>query len=378
VTQASNTTNIQASTTQTPRGHASIPRKHATNRPHPPAFTLTELLAVTVVVFILITLVTVVSTSVISGSRAARDLAQLNSISQAIETFETDFGYIPPLIPRTDADGNVLEGVATPTVLAQTSGDTARDILIANRYMSEYSITVYLLGIGRFDTDAPQNDRGLNAGESGYRGHDGAAGPGIRNPGRSRCWKDPADLASNTLDHQVTSTGRVYGPYLDLGAVEQALAFDEERGLYTIADTWGTPIRYYAGWPTRDPDDPANPDRVSIERTPVELWNPELLDEYLQTVVAAGEPFTDIDTSVDPALVSADYALLAAGDNPDKVLDLQGDPIPPFGDRVRSEADGSTVTIELGNDGRLNFPPASTNALPQVRRFLESNVRVAR
>jgi prepilin-type N-terminal cleavage/methylation domain-containing protein len=347
-------------------------------QPHAPkrhAFTLIELVAAIAVILILVTLVAVVGNRVLSSSRDARLTAQLRAISQGIDTFEADFGYLPPIIPEEDADGIPFTEVLTPAAAAAVTGESADDILRANRYHSPYSITVYLLGIGRITDDAPPDDTGIAP--NGYAGHDGAPGPGIKDPGRSRCWKNPAELAAGNIEHTPTATGRTYGPYIDIASLENRLALDEDRQLYTITDDFGTPIRYYKDWPTRDPDEPLNRDRVSLERTPIELWSPELFAEF----AANNGSFDNLDATVDSAIVGADYALLAAGDNPDKFLAPDGTPIDPFGDQYISEANGQLETVGFDNDGTINVPTDDNDpdgAVGQIKRFLDTNVRLTR
>lgn len=347
-----------------------------------PAFTLVELLAVVVILTILIALFTVIGSSIFSSSRAARDTAQLSAIGQAIDAFETDFNYLPPLVPKVDGGGaDITEGIVTTSVLAQVTPDPIDDVLQNNRYMSEYTITAYLLGIGGFDPSAPPNDqRGIAAPPNGFAGHDGVAGPGFKSPGRARCWKDTAalaaasDVSSINAAHAVTASGRTYGPYLDIASLEDNLVFDEDRQLFTITDTWGTPIRYYNGWPTRDPDEPNNPDRVSVERIPIELWSPELYDQF----IARQQIFDDLDPNIDSALVGADYALLAAGDDPREFLDNNSEPIAPFGDVIVAENNNARTDIGFDANGTVDIPAGPANAAARISPLLETNVRFTR
>ncbi len=337
------------------------------------AFSLVEVLVVIAILAVLTGILLIVTTRVSGAAETARAQAQLQSIAQAIQAFETDFNEVPPLVPEFDAAGNVVEGVFTPRLLASATNAETGDVLIANRYQSEYSLTVYLLGIGRFDPiDAPEGDTGV--GDTDFRGHDGVIGPGYKAPGATLAWKDPNELRRaggfglNDLNgdaHRPRTTGRTYGPYLDIATVSENLDYDPERGLWLIRGPGDVPIRYYRDWPTRDPDEPENPDRSNASRTPFELWNAEMF----RTFSLGGADQIALDNpelyASDPELLSADYALLAAPEAIDELLELDS-------------------WVELNEDGELDLstlPDASIGSETgedAVERFIEEAERFTR
>lgn len=338
-------------------------------------FTLVELLAVIAVIFLLVAIIAVVSTGALRRAGEARTAALQRTIGVAIETFRNDLGYIPPQVLReVGGDGSVAEGVITPRTEALLLNRPAIEIAQNERYMSEYSLTVYLLGIGVFDADnAPNGSTGVDPG--GYDGHDGVAGPGLKDPGRTRAWKDASELRDGNPVHQVSRTGRTYGPYLDFGALESSLAFDEERGLYQILDTFGEPIRYYTGWPTNDPNDPGNAAKRTVARVPIELWSPELYDAVLLSGSGSlGQRALDVDPGIDRALISAEFALLSAGDSRENHIVGGGEALAPFGDQTVTE-DRSPLDIGFDGQGLVDFDASGKEGRERVLEFLESNVR---
>jgi prepilin-type N-terminal cleavage/methylation domain-containing protein len=337
-------------------------------------FTLTELLITIAIVAVLVAIVGVVSTQAISRSRDAQTAAVQRSIGQGIASFKTDFGYSPPLVLERDGPnpGDVAEGILTPDVLQQLQGldnSDLRERLRNERYASEYSITVYLLGIGRLNPDADADDFGVNP--NGFARHDGVAGPGLKNPGQTKAWVDPADLRDGDLNVQPSPLGRTYGPYLDLGSFESALVLDADdsgsvaggRGLYKIEDPFGTPIRYYRDWPINDPDDPGNRSLSSLAGVPPELFTGDALGAF-QAAVADGGSLNaavgGLDASVDRSLIGAEYALLSAGDDRLFGEDLNQDGQPDVG---------------FGDDGSVQFTVTGAAAREAFYEAVGDNVR---
>lgn len=273
-------------------------------------FTLIEIL---VVITIIVLLIGIASTAFIGAQRNAQRVAtetRMNSIATAIDQFESELGFIPPLIlddpsvPFTDPDW-------CTSVSSRTDAATK---LREERYHSVYSLPVYLEGVGGLSPSATRTDPDR---------HDGLAGPGFRDPGPDHAWGG-ARMRTEEL-HRVASSGRTYGPYLDLSqgeALRQANGaggdFPEDSSdsgswdrMSVIVDGWGAPIRYYRFWPRRS----LSSGDDSFLDAPAELVDPVALRE------ARTDPMT-FALSQDPELARAKYVLLSAG--PDSMFTTPG------------------------------------------------------
>ena len=305
-------------------------------------FTLVELLVVFVVIAILVGILVVALGGAVSSARRSKTTAQLQSISTAIDAFETDFRYVPPLVtpelvsPDTSP---TRTGLVTPRTFAQSQGsiDNLDDYYREARYNSEFTLTVYLLGIGALN-DSELDDDGIATGSTPL--HDGVPGPGFKAPGDLRAWK--FQPSSGPIRHEPQLTGRTYGPYLDLGTLEGLIEFDDDRGLYRLLDAWGNPIRYYSGW---------NGFRVvngnrqpTLDEIPIELRS----SDGLQAEVAGASLAQLLD--FDDELRTAQYALLSPGESSDDYFGTnpftgeQNTFIAPFGDVV-FESNGATSLV---------------------------------
>ena len=281
--------------------------------------------------------------------------------------FERDHGYVPPLVLRNNGSGAVADEILTPTVVEIADGLTPgqlRDRLRGERYMSEYTIAVYLLGIGRLEagvSGVDQNDIGVDPG--GFAGFDGVAGPGFKSPGESRAWLDTAELTrNNSVEVRPTAIGRTYGPYLDFGSIEDALDFDADRGLHRLLDPYGEPIRYYAGWPVNDPADPADRVRTSMAGVPPELLAEDGIEALLGEVAGGaadlGAAYSNWNNPVGvQPLTGAPYALLSAGQ-----------------DRLFGEQVGD-VDIDFNTNGVVDIPSLSEQQRVEFVEQIRNNLR---
>ncbi|MFG0293994.1 MAG: type II secretion system protein [Phycisphaerales bacterium JB050] len=313
---------------------------------HRRGFTLVEMLVVFVIIVILVSILAVALGGAIKSARRSKATVQLQSIGNAIDAFEEDFRYVPPLVTPSlvSPDSSPTPtGLVTPTTYSKTAGnpDDIGDYYEDVRYNSEYTLAVYLLGIGALNPDELDDD-GIATG--GTPLHDGVPGPGFKAPGDLRAWK--VQPPSGPLRHEPQLTGRTYGPYLDFGTLEGILELDEDRGLYKITDPWGNPIRYYSGWTGIRM---VNGNRIrSLDEIPIELRSSESLQAQ-----ASG---ADLDTLLgfDGELRTAKYALLCAGESSDDYFGEnpytleQNVFIPPFGDVV-FESDGNTTLVTTYN-----------------------------
>lgn len=302
-------------------------------------FTLVELLVVIAVVALLLGITgAIFSGAFATGKRAATEQFMRN-IAFGLEQFKNDFNYYPPMI---DGHLHAIESLPSPQMVESE--------LQENRFKSILSLPLYLVGVG--DLNADMKDDGAD---------DGAAGKGIRDPGPDRSWGGAADRSLA----RATQVGRVYGPYMDVGAgrnfrpvkesdlsaVELAdVNPDEIKGLYVFADRWDTPIRYYRSWPVRDI---ADPKKYSLDRTPPELLKPETL--------SARPAGATLDPSLERDLLGAPFALLSAG-----------------ADNTFLDAPFATDTIDAGYRNRdlLTALEPTPDAAKKLLDSLADNVRV--
>jgi prepilin-type N-terminal cleavage/methylation domain-containing protein len=261
-----------------------MPNLH--HNPRTRAFTLTELLVVIAIVVLLLGTLFVAINAASKRAQVAKTQFLMNTISSGLAQFNTDFGYLPPVLGRKDGS-------------APASG-FARDVVRFNDVANQqnwYSYTTladYLLGYGHRGEDGYgiQRVNGAASGQISEPGFKEAPPFGIRSPGADGCWgaidapqpnlvnfkgyyraRNPARAA---LPPPVTGTGwnaqvvegRVYGPYID--QIDERLlggltGFDasgrpiiltrDQLGTTTavdfdalpkcILDYWGEPIAYY-------------------------------------------------------------------------------------------------------------------------------------
>ena len=72
------------------------------------AFTLVELLVVMGIIGVLLAVILAATSSAISSSRAANTTRLLGSIASAIDSFEADHRFIPPLLMENPENGGSL------------------------------------------------------------------------------------------------------------------------------------------------------------------------------------------------------------------------------------------------------------------------------
>jgi type II secretory pathway pseudopilin PulG len=333
------------------------------------AFTITEMLVTVGVIVILAGILITTLSKAARTAQQGRTVQLMNAINDAISRFETDHGYIPPVLgPQVTAAGGIGHGrdlLGLPPV----SGANP-DYQQQQSYYSLTSLPEFLLGYDdrRMDgfgyvpqggnpsppiTLAPSD---MNPGQRehpalGFRspGPDGFwnatlnprfGGGGNVNNGVSFASRNPGNLGniSYTGNNDHTLQGKVYGPYLDLkddtviGEV-QGMAFSDDSGgtadsqvwdrvllpgdagygtnnnPKVFLDYWGNPLRYY-------------------RRPPVDVRDPRMFDENfsLAEVIAlrpsSFEPGADVnsryndangDSSASRALIASRYALFSPG-----------------------------------------------------------------
>ena len=354
-----------------------------------PAFTLVELLVVIVIIIIVAGVLLAALGGAFGTARRSAVESQLASIGQAVGAFEVDFEEPPPLITELeDGDGQIRTPGVVPGASLPTGGLPA--YLRDHRYMSEFSLPIFLLGQGDLDgvDDADEDGDGVRDEDDGHNGF------GLRDPGPSRAWKDA------TGAHSRPTSGRVYGPYMEPGAAERLIErvpvrYDttpfglssprivedatSDRSLVRFVDAFGAPIRFYRDWPRRhlgpasvapNPADVRPGDRTAT-LAPAEIRSPETVRAQRDLAGSWEE-----DLGADPRLASASFALLSAGAPIETFgYDSGGGGyvnIPGFGDVV-PDASGASVRLV-----QPEFDPAGFVDDTQERLFfemLDTNVR---
>jgi prepilin-type N-terminal cleavage/methylation domain-containing protein len=293
-------------------------------------FTLIELLVTIAVIVILLGILIVAFGAVRTTARGTITNRLIANVTQAIDRFEEDTGYLPPLlVPNNPGYAHVT---AEPTNRVETIVPEAqsdpRTALRNARYKSDYTLTAYLLGTGDINGDAPgDEDIFPNRDED-----DGVAGPGIRNPGPDKSWGGARDRD----DHDATEVGRVLGPYLDAGSLGDALRIDPQTGLYRLFDAFDSPIRYYRYWPTTEVEDGAR--QQTLDQVPLELLD----DQSVINAVEFGDPLRLSDNR---DVLSFEYMVVSAGAQPrtEVIVSETGDPLEQFGDILLNETDFATT-----------------------------------
>jgi len=338
-------------------------------------FTLIEVLVSIGVIAVLLTIIVVAYGSVRRDAKRTITARLLTNIEQAIQTFETDMGYAPPLLIPDNAGYAFYEdepAMAARTIVPEAQGTDAMMALQRARYMSEYSITAYLLGIGDIDGDAAGNGTGVFP---STELDDGKAGDGIRHPGRDKSWGGAADRSM----HNATTTGRVLGPYIDAASLGDArepgagvgLDIDQTTGMYRILDAFGSPIRYYRHWPKFVID--SGNRTQSLNGVPYEL----LEFESVANSIEFGDP---LSIAANRDVFSSDYMLVSAGMQPrtETVVAQTGKIFEGFGDITFDSGSGATGYIRANETGMLStlFGDPSDPLWKGTRPLLESNIKV--
>ncbi len=285
-------------------------------------FTIMEVLVVVGILALLLGLAVATFQGVIGGARTTKTEYILSTIGQSVELFYNDFNYYPPLLE--DNWRSPDERLTSLTARVTGQGATENPLTRA-RYHSIFTLPIYLTGQGDINGDMilTYNPDAADADPSDAKKRnldDGNDGPGLRDPGPDKVWG--AARRRITANVRPPTSGRVYGPYIDMESdtvVRRARIdpFSEEgsdfppsfedaelmerEGLFVFQDPWGKPIRYYRNWPTTVT---GTTDEPSLNRIPIELVKP-------QALLISDEP----DPSSDPELMRAPYALLSAGED---------------------------------------------------------------
>ncbi len=247
-------------------------------------FTMIEILVTMGIIVVLIGLLVVAAGGARSAALASTTSTRLDALSQAVTRFESDTGYLPPLL---DNDRAGIDGVEPTRAIA--GGRPAYLTTMQRRY-SYTAPAEFLLGYG---TEA-EDGYGAVMDASGAI-TDASDGFGIRRPGEdgfwNASWNDGVNPSEGVQDGRYElrerrpdrsgARGTVLGPYLELDdpsmlgaigwdgsawdgsidpATNQPMVFFpgdpgyDEQAPKVIVDAWGTPIRYYrVNHPTGQP-----------------------------------------------------------------------------------------------------------------------------
>ncbi len=381
-------------------------------------FTLVELIAVIGIIVVLVSILLVAMGGARRSAQRAQTSRQLSSITTAMDAFKTDFGWYPPLLINNDEGGNptaLLSNGASMYVVPEaahlsglgTSTDDYRSAMSGARYHSTVSITVYLVGAGNLNGDLDPNSGGewevydlpgTDRLEPNF--DDGADGPGIRNPGAldkswgggaDRSLQDPMNSANGAYPDDgatrykaqvAVPRGRVYGPYLDPGILGDRLVRGGDA-MFEIEDSFGYPIRYYRGFPTRNLAD----NQRDLSVVPIELRSFESFDAQMDGDISGAN-------SLDQELMTAEFVLLSCGSAAKELFTAReagvyerwvgpkdDGLVPPYGDIIRSHSNRllrlQKEWGDLADKGTLDTD-LETIGLDNLGWALESNVRSMR
>lgn len=322
-------------------------------------FSLVELLAVIGIIVLVAGILLVSFGAVTRSAESAASQAAVTSISVGVETFKTEFGFLPPLIrdnpqgaeniigpldtnPMSNPDrvstGFYLDGNAP---LQRDYGVLFGETFNPNeRHFSVYSLSYYLVGVlpGAFEDG---------------RALDGVDGPGFFAPDRSGGWKVSANIDAGNNNDPLRDTLNLttYEPFVSASSNGFEIQRTLDRPMdglapyrLELAGRDGVPIRYYRWLPgeyngsydslagdaarfdlrqLNVPDifgDPAN-DEVN------NWWDAPMRDPDLEVFSPAFE---------NSELRSARYAIVSAG--PDGV----------FGDEVTIDGDAGSMERDAG------------------------------
>ena len=250
------------------------PNRHNTTS-HRQGFTLTELLTVVAIIVLLIGTVTVAVGAATRKAQRTKTQFLLGSIASGLGQFQTDFGYLPPVLMNRVGVGGTRQFARDVTTVSQVPS--------LQQWFSYTTLADYLIGYGGRNEDGygvvtgPTAGTGLGQRENppfGIRapGTDGAWGS-IDTPLFSQPQMSGAFASRNPMRDPVTGqppwnarqmTGRVYGPYLELTdekllgglkgfdaqgnpiiVTNDQLDPDFDKYPKVLLDYWGTPISYY-------------------------------------------------------------------------------------------------------------------------------------
>ena len=330
------------------------------------AFTIIELLVVTAIIILLLSIVLVAMNAATKTSQQARTVALMDSIKKGLIRFKGDIGYYPPILgvpyqvnlpqgggPPTSADLRRLfpNSVPSPFPAEYTGGGDYVEHI--QEYFSTCTLADYLVGYGRHQDDG----YGVAPGEDSIHDWDVESPPtGIRHPGPDGAWGSTlagaGELSNRMKGRSGTNwvygsetspfpldQGKVFAPYVELRDERLLAGVDYSSGQLqtffrgdvpdatweslpkSIVDYWGMPIRYYRrpyprGALTQSYRAVFNPTTSQYEPPRI----PRLSDVFVlrpQAIKAGAEvvglPDDNGSTATTSQLDNAEFAILSAG-----------------------------------------------------------------
>ncbi len=349
-----------------PVTHSTLP--NAVSRLRQPArraFTLTELLTTVAIIVVLIGTLFVGISAATRRAQRAKTQFLMNSIAAGLGQFQTDFGFLPPVLMKRSTVSNGNAGLARDvTTLSQVGGGTP--FIRQQNWFSYTTLADFLIGPGGRDQDgygAVWTWQGAGAtatvnveGTTNAPGRNENPRGGIRHPGSDGCWgaidaprssmaafpgffaarnpnRDATTPSNNAAWNELSIEGRVYGPYIDsiderlIGGISgidaagnygivtatevDAATFD--RLPKCILDYWGSPIAYYrtpySGTDLRS-DVPSGVEDGLLNLGDVFCLRPW---DVSTKETATGAADANGDASSSSSLKGASFALLSAG-----------------------------------------------------------------
>ncbi len=314
-------------------------------------FTLTELLTVVAIIVLLVGSLFVAISAATRRAQQTKTSFLLSTVASALGQFQTDFGYLPPVLTaRSTAIPGSRGFCRDATTLDQLGGGTA--VQRQQNWLSYTTLAEFMLGYGNRSEDG----YGVVAGAPIGAGNKEAPPFGIRSPGSDGCWgafdapqpsyanfpgfysarnpsREAAPLAVGAPAwNSAFVEGRMYGPYVDqlddrmIGAITgfdaqgKPIIVTADQGNPNfdalpkcLLDYWGSPIAYYrtpyAGSDLRSEyanatgDGFLNLGDVFCLRS----WEVDPDD------IAQGAADTNMDTATSAALKGNAFALLSMG-----------------------------------------------------------------
>ncbi len=298
-------------------------------------FTLVELLVTISIIVVLVSLITVAYSKIIGSAKSAANTSVVNAIGQGVESFRNDFASKPPPLITSPPNGSGPGGLGNASAgsfsVPQMLDDaTDRALVIRDaRYYSEWTLATYLLGNSDLNGDgvvtysSPGNEQ-ANLDD----GHDG---PGFRDPGPLLAWKRRESRGGDWV-HEPAQTGRIYGPYLEPGFDEFIETVDLNGApMQRFTDSYGNPIRYYRGYLTINPSK-GTKDSLYM---PSELFTPAAAEQLMREPGINGsgdEVAVQKFHAQNREVMTAEYTILAANDDPARWITGDGEQIRPYGD----------------------------------------------
>lgn len=238
-----------------PRSHVHALKRPAVAR----AFTIIELLVVTAIIILLVSLLVVAVNAATRTAQKTRTAALMDTIKKGLIQFKEDTGYYPPVL-GPDAD-SLRDLFPSPPALGVAPSNP--QINAVQNWWSSCSLAEYLVGWA----EGAQDGYGAGPNSPSYSSSE-TPRTGIRDPGHDGVWKSTirGAMQGRLVDRLPPTAGKPLGPYFEMkderllagiwyvngGNAQTFFPGDQLPAGLTwdtipkvIVDYWGMPIRYY-------------------------------------------------------------------------------------------------------------------------------------